>query len=172
MPRGIGIFCTECRPESVHPAKPHGSGLRLKLSGNCQIGFSSKKILLVINSTIFGMWNMVQIKIGDLKHFAGTFRIRSGDNRGIDIIKLILVKKLMNSKTYLTAYPEYCPKKIGTETEVCLIAKHFQRVFFGLQNGFFELISKILSQNLYFSGNNFHALSCSLAFHHFTGYAE
>src|SRR5690606_25126477 len=121
----IGVLGTESRPESINPSQSHGCSFCFQLPGNGKICFFTEKIFGIIHLSVFVSRNLVQIKGGNAKHFASTFCICSGDNRRIDIEKMIFMEKLMNSKTHCTSHPKNGTEKIGTEPKMCLFAKHF-----------------------------------------------
>ena len=81
---------------------------------------------------------------------------------------MILVKELVNCKTYRTSHSENRSEKIGSESKMRLFTKNFQRVFFRLKNCFFHFFREIITKNCNFFCNNFNILTFSFTFYYLT----
>lgn len=52
MPAGVAVFCSECRPKSVHAAEAAGKVLCLQLARHCEEGRLGEEVLGPQQTTI------------------------------------------------------------------------------------------------------------------------
>ena len=90
---GIGIFSPERGAEGIYPAKGHGIDLGLELAADREPGPAAEKII----GKGVGTAKLSGIESGNGKHLAGTFTIGGGDNRGMNLVKSMVGKKLMDT---------------------------------------------------------------------------
>ncbi len=93
---GVGVFRPEGGAEGVDIAEGHGEGLAVELAGHRQVGGLAVEILRVVNLAVLSLGHVVQVKGGDLEHFAGALAVRAGDQRGVDIDKIPVLEELVD----------------------------------------------------------------------------
>src|SRR5699024_1362317 len=104
MPGGIGVFCPEGRSEGIDVPKRHRSEFAFQLSGDSQVSSFSEKVFTVVYTSIrLARW-IIHVQRSYLEHFSGTFSIRAGDHRCVDVDKTLLVEKLMDRKCQCIPY--------------------------------------------------------------------
>ena len=92
----VGVLGTEGRPEGINIGEGQGEYLSTQLPGNGQTDIGSEKILVIIDLSVLGFWNLFQIKGGNVKHFTCPFGIIRGDDRGVDVKETPVLEKSMN----------------------------------------------------------------------------
>ena len=146
MARGIGVFGAECGAESIDISQAHGIHFAVELSGNSQVRFLAEKVLRIVNPAVFGTGNIIQVKRSDLKHFAGTLTVGTGNQRRMDVAKTAVMEKLVNGERQFGTNAESGAVFVGTRTQVCNAAQIFVRVLFLLQRKIF--VGDVIDFNL------------------------
>ena len=125
----------------------------------------SEEILLEIHLTILGARNVVQVESSDIEHLAGTFCIRTCDERGVQIEETLVVEEFMDSESHGVTETQHAAKVIGTGTQVSDSAQELHGVTLFLQRIHFGVGSAIHLDGV---SLNFHRLSLTLRFHQST----
>src|SRR5690606_13892843 len=123
VPARVAIFRPEGRSEGIYLTQGQRTQFCSELSGNGQIGFTAEKILAVIHLTFFGTRWMVRVQGRHPKHFPGPFRIGGRDDGGMEVVKLPLMKKLMDRISQFVADTEYRSEGVGPESEMSVLTE-------------------------------------------------
>ena len=129
----------------------------------------SKEILLEIHLTIFGTGNIVQVESGHIEHLAGTFRVRTGDERSMQIEETLVVEEFVDSKSHGVTQTQNAAKIVGTGTQMGNLTQELHAVALFLQRIHFRVSSTV---NLYSVSLNLHRLSLALRFYQGTNHAK
>ena len=165
---GVGILGAECWAEGINISQTQRIHFAVQLTGNRQMGSFSEKVLAVVNRTVGQFGHIVQIQSGDLKHFAGTLAVRTGDNRRMDIAETAVVKKFVYGKRQFRTNTESRTVFVGARPQMSNRPQIFVGVFLFLQG---EVI-RCQRINFNFSGNNFIFLIAALGFNQGAGYRQ
>ena len=68
-----------------------------------------------------------------MKHFAGTFTIGCGDDRGVDVMKTVFHEKLVDSIRRSAPHAEYGTKTVGSGPQMSDCSQKFKAMAFFLQ---------------------------------------
>ena len=123
--RSVAVFGAERGTESIDVAKSHSTQLTFQLSGNGQVGVLAEEVLLVIDLTILGARDVVQIESGDVEHLTGALRIGSGDQRGVEIEETSVVEVFMDGESHGVTQTQHTAKIVRTRTQVGNLAQEF-----------------------------------------------
>ena len=129
MTAGIGIFSPERGAKGIYPSKGHGIDFGLELSADRKPGPATEKITGKGIRTV----KLSAVQGGNGEHLAGALAIRGGDNRGMDLKKPMVSKKLMDCQAKRTAQTAHSPERIGPWPQVADRAQKLETVPLFLQ---------------------------------------
>src|SRR5690242_8103096 len=93
----VRVFRTESRTERINLFESGRGDLALELAGYGESRFLSEEVFLKVDAAVvFG--DLRQIERGDVKHFAGAFAVGGCDDRSMNVIKPLLIEKLVYGK--------------------------------------------------------------------------
>ena len=132
VPRGVGIFRPERRPEGVHVAQGAGEQFGLQLAGDREVGLLAEEVVGRVG-TFGSAGRRRNGQGGDAKHLAGALAVRAGNDGGVQVVKAALAKKLVYGKGRFGADAEQGAVLVGARAEVGDGAQKLVRVTLFLQ---------------------------------------
>ncbi len=157
----IRVFCPEGWPESVNITQCQCSQFPLKLAGYSQAGLFPKKIITVVDTSVFIMRYLFHIECCDVEHLSSPFTITACYYGSMQIEESLVIKILVYGKCHGMPYPEHCSECVGSETEVRNISEELHRMTFFLKRICFGIAPAV---NLYFLRNYLNTLTLPLGF--------
>ena len=133
MAGGVGVLRPEGGAEGVDVAESHGKSFAVKLAGNGQVGGLAEEVLGVIDLAVLGLGDVVQVKGGDLEHFARALAVGAGDQGRVDIHKVPILEELVDGHSGKAADTEHRLKGVGAGTQMVDGAQELHGVALGLQ---------------------------------------
>ena len=79
---------------------------------------TSEEVFLIVDLTVFGTWEVVQVECRDLEHLPSTFGITRRDQRRVHIEEATLMEERMDSDRHVVTHAIDRPKGIRTRTQV------------------------------------------------------
>ena len=119
----------------------------------------AEEVLLVVNRTILGTGDVVEIEGGDIEHLAGTLRIGSSDQRGVEVEEPSIVEVFMDGESHGVAQAQHTAEIVGAGTQMGDFAEELHRVTLLLQG---ILLGVGGAVNLDGVGLDLHGLTLSL----------
>ena len=133
MSLSVAVFSAKGRPEGIDIAESGCKGFGGQLAGNGQAGHLAEEVLAVIHRPVIILRYVGKIQRGQLEHFTGPLRVRTGDQGGVQVYEIALLEEFVNGKSSQGADPEDRLEGIGTGTKMSDGAKIFHAVPFLLQ---------------------------------------
>ena len=126
--RCIGVLRAERWPEGVDTTKCQRSHLTLELTRYGERRMTSEEVFLIVDLTVFGTWEVVQVECRDLEHLPSTFGITRRDQRRVHIEEATLMEERMDSDRHVVTHAIDRPKGIRARTQVGDLTEELQRV--------------------------------------------
>ena len=133
MAGGVGVFSPEGGAEGINVAEGHGEGLTVELAGNGQVGGLAEEVLGVIDLAVLGLGDVVQVKGGDLEHFARALAVGAGNQGRVDIHKVPILEELVDGHGGEAADAEHRLEGVGAGTQMVDGAQELHGVALGLE---------------------------------------
>ena len=161
MAWSVGVFCTECRAESINRTQRCCSQFTFQLSGNSQASLLAKEIVIIDNRSVLILLQIIQVLGGNLKHLTSSFTVGRCNNRSMEVEESLLVEEFMNGNSHIVTNTEHCAKRIGTRTQMSNLTQELHGTSLLLQR-----ISIVTSTQYFnFTSLNFTRLSRSNRFY-------
>ncbi len=125
MTAGVGVFRTEGWAEGVDFRQRTGVGFAVELAGHRQEGFFTKEVFVKVHFTFRRARQVFQIQRRDAEHFASTFGIGGGDQRGRHPEITLLVEEAMQCLRQRVADTGNRTNQVSARTQV----SHFTQIF-------------------------------------------
>ena len=164
--RCIGILCAEGRTESVDLSQSHSTQFAFELSADGECGLFAKEIVGIVYLSVFVFLEVIEVLGRYLEHLSGTFAVRSGDKRCVEVEVSVLMEIGVNSHGHVMTDTEYSSERVSTRTKMCDSTQELHGKAFLLQRILFGISSAV---HFEFGELNFYILSCALRRHKDTG---
>ncbi len=125
---GVGLLCPEGRAEGVDLAEGHRGHFAFELAGDGEARLLAEEVvgIVVVGVVVVGL--CAKGLRGHLEHFAGAFRVRTGDERRVHIDITILLEVLMDGSREDGAHVEYRVEGVRAQTDVRHGAQELERM--------------------------------------------
>ena len=133
MARRIGVLGAERGAEGVDASQRQRAQLALELSRHREITRLAEEVLRVVHLSLGIAGDIVQIERRHLEHGPGAFAVRSGDDRGVEIVEAVPVEILVDGVGHGVTDAEHGAEGVGARTQVGDVAQELQRVALLLQ---------------------------------------
>ena len=141
----VAVLGAEGGPKGINFGKIQGKYLGLHLAADRKICGSTKKVLLPIYVTVSGPGDILQIQRGDVEHLTGALAIGGGDDWGLDVDEVPLLKEAVYGVGEDVAHAEGRAEGVTADPEVGDLAQELKRVSFLLRS--WNAISGSIIQN-------------------------
>src|SRR3970282_660632 len=118
MARRIAVLRAEGGAERIDLGKAQGKNLGLQLTANLQVWGPAEEVLRQVDVTVRAAREVAQVQGCYIKHLAGTFAIRGGDNRRLNVDEVSLLKKAVNCAGEGVAHAESRAEGVATDPQV------------------------------------------------------
>ncbi len=115
---GVGVLGAERRAERVDLAESHGGDFALQLAGYREAGLLAEKVVLVVLLFGLALLGGIVALSRDLKHFAGTLGVGTGDERGVDVDETVALEVLMDGGGKGGADVEHGVERVGAYAQL------------------------------------------------------
>ncbi len=166
--RGVGILSTECWTKGVDLSKRCCTQFTFELSTDGERCALSEEVIVVDNTSVFVLLQVIKVLGSHLEHLACTFAVAGCDDWRVEIEESSVVEELVNSNSHVVANAENCSKCVGTQTEVSKLTHVLETLSFLLH----WIVVRACAKHFYFCCLYFTCLAFAWTFHKFTIHAD
>ena len=162
MAGGVGVLGPEGGSEGVDFSECRSAQLALELSAHGKRRPAAEEVFAVVNFSLFVFrQGSVEVEGRHLEHIAGSFRIRGGDERGVEVHEALGVEVLVDCEGHLAAQAEHRTEGVGAGAHMCHRPEVLERSVFLLQ-GIAHRVAFAIDG--YLRGADFHGLAAAHGF--------
>ena len=158
----VAVLGTERGPEGVDVTQRQCTQLAFQLSRHGQVRVLAEEVLLEVHLAVLRAGHVVQVKGSHIEHLAGTFRIRSGNQRSVQIEEAPVVEVFVDGESHGMAETEHAAEVVGARTQVRDVTQELHAVTLLLQRILLRIGSAVKLDRV---GLHLHGLSLTLRFH-------
>ena len=127
----------------------------------------TKKVLGIIHCIVFGPWWIVNVQCRHPKHFTCALGIISRNDRRVEVVKIAVVKILVDGECNRMAEAENGTHRVGPHAELSVFPQELHRLALRLE-GILTQVSRAVNFDLF--SDNLDGLTATLALRKCSGY--